>query len=198
MAPAKKAAQTKKSSTTKRKPQQKYIRNLRHVPIAFRMGEDKRRIELKPRGQRGDLIPLKKGDQTDDTFLKNVDLLFEVISTSEVDKITENQTTNQTTKQHPAMAAIRNELGEEYEGNPVVVEEEFNSQGRVVANLDDSGNIPIDRGTGIRRASIPGSEDRPLPDVPDSIPPEEAADWVARNSDNPISSLRVSKEPTQR
>lgn len=173
MAETKKSAK-KKAPAKRSAPQPKYIRNIRYVPIACRLGVDKRRIELAARGQRGDMVPLKKGDLEDDIFIKNDGLLFEVISGAEAKKILEQQTTNQQTqKAHPALAQIRNPLGEEYEQDAVKTkaEPEFNSQGVTVADLTESEggegsnyDIAIDRRTGIRRAAVPGSEDNPSPE----------------------------------
>jgi hypothetical protein len=151
-----------------------YIRNLRYVPCGLRLGTG-RRIDLQPRGQRGDLVPIKEEEREDEIFLGNEGLLFEVISATEAQKVLTKQTHNQQAR-HPALDAMRNEIGEPYESG-VVVEESNEEQGRVVATVSDRGMI--------HRFKAPGTVDQPLPKIPDSVPPEEQADWVARNVRTP-------------
>lgn len=192
-----------KATTTKKrtpKPKPTWLRNLRNVHVSMRVNG--RKIELAARGQRGDISPLKAGDQEDDIFLMNQGLLFETITTAEAKKIAANQQTNSNARLHPALASMRNELGEPYAEGAIKTEAELTSQGKIVANLDDKGDIPIDRRTGIRRASVPGSVENPGMDVPAHIPPEEAADWVARQKTEGVEaglgSLRVVRGDVQK
>lgn len=154
------------------KPTQKYIRNVRYVPVGVRLGTG-RRINLQPRGMRGDCAPVSKDEMSDEIFLGNVGLLFEVIPQAEATDVIQKQTTNQVSV-HPALNQLRNAKGEEYERG-VVVEENFDDQGKKVATVID------DRGT-IERFKAPGTVDQPMPEVPVDVPPEEVADWVARNT----------------
>lgn len=182
MPPAKKASA--RGST------QKYIRNVRYVPVGVRLGTG-RRINLQPRGQRGDCAPVSKEEMSDEIFLGNVGLLFEVIPVGEAQDVIGKQTTNQQ-QVHPALHQLRNAKGEGYTRG-VVVEENFDDQGKTVAAISDRGMI--------ERFKAPGTVDQPLPDIPADVPPEEVADWVARqkNIEGPeagLAGLKVVKEPT--
>ena len=151
-------------------PSQKYIRNTRYVPVGLRLGTG-RRINLQPRGNRGDCAPISKEEMADEIFLGNLGLVFEVIPAAEATDVISKQTTNQQTA-HPALSQLRNAKGEEYKRG-VVVEENFEDQGKTVAAISDRGMI--------QRFKAPGTVDQPLPDIPADVPPAEVADWVARN-----------------
>lgn len=170
----------------------KYIRNIRAVQVGVRLGTG-RRIDLKPRGQRGDCAPVTEEEMTDEIFLGNVHLLFEVIPAAEAEQVIAKQTTNQQMI-HPALAVMRNELGEEYK-NGVVVVEESEQERPVVAAVNDRGMIT--------RFKAPGSVDKPLPNIPNDIAPEQVTDWVARqkNVEGPeagLAGLKVTKTPVQK
>lgn len=152
-------------------PTQKYIRSIRYVPVGVRLGTG-RRINLQPRGMRGDCAPVSKDEMQDEIFLGNVGLLFEVIPAAEAADVISKQTTNQQSA-HPALSQLRNSKGDEYERG-VVIEENFEDQGKKVALVSDRGMI--------QRFKAPGTTDQPLPEVPSDVPPEEVADWVARNT----------------
>jgi len=195
---------TKKTTTkktTRRKPAKKtWMRNLRHTHVSIRL--DDRKIELAPRGQRGDIAPIKKDEAEHEIFLQNQGTLFETLTTAEAKEVVEQQHENVQQRPHPALATIRNEYGEEYER--VTTEPEFNrEQGKTVAPLDEEGNLTINR-QGIRRSPIPGTTENPLPDIPDHIAPEEQADWIARQrSAQGVEAgfggeVKVTKEPTQK
>ncbi len=183
---------TKKTTTSAKKKAaprgtaQKHYRNLRHTPVGIRLRESDRKIELAPRGQRGDIAPIRKTEKDDPDFIVNKDLLFEVISDEEAKLITEKQAINQQTQQvHPALSTIRNELGEEYgeDALKITVEED---KSKTVAYTEEAaegvGNIVVDRGVGIRRAPVPGSTDYELPHIPDSVDPEAQADYRAKHA----------------
>jgi hypothetical protein len=135
---------------------QKYIRNIRHVPVSIRL-DTGRKIQLQPRGQRGDTVPVNNEE-------------IELVTESEGKNIIAKQTTNQQAV-HPALFQIRTPTGEVYRSG-VVVEENFTDQGKVVGVVDERGQI--------QRFRAPGVEDQSLPEVPSDIPPEEHADWLAR------------------
>jgi DNA-binding transcriptional MerR regulator len=185
---------TTKKAAPKRKPrQERYIRNLRNVHVSLK-GID-RRLELAPRGQRNDAVQLKKGEEGE---LTDVGVLCEVITATEAEKIRDKQLTNYQQQTHPAFATIRNEHGEEYSPDSIKVEQEYHhDRGEKVADLKD-GQVQIDRGVGIRRSLAPGTEDRALPQIPESVPPEEQADWLARNSTQGLGDVRVSVDETQK
>lgn len=195
--PAKKKPAAKKAAPKKRTPTEYWVRNLRnvHVTLHTKLNGDDRRIELAPRGQRNDAVKLRKGEKDE---LTDVGILCEVITAAEAKQIQDKQFTNVQQKQHPALAQIRNEHGDEYSQEQIKISHEkpFEEQGEKVADLKD-GNVVIDRGVGIRRSLLPGTEGHPLPNIPDSIPPEEQADWLARqkNAEGPaagLGNLRVS------
>lgn len=154
-----------------KKQETKFIRNIRHVPVGVRLGTG-RRIDLRPRGERGDCAPVNVDEQSDEIYLGNVDLLFEVISADAAKTVISKQTTNQQSV-HPALAHMRNSLGEEYTSGVVVVEESHENR-PVIAAVDERGMIT--------RFKAPGTVDKPLPKVPSHVPPEEASDWIARNA----------------
>lgn len=153
----------------KKRTGQQFIRNVRHVPVSIRLGTG-RRIELKPRGQRGDTAPVSKDEMVDEIFMGNENLLFEVISSQDAQKVITKQTTNQQNV-HPALNQMRNARGEEYK-RAVVVEEYTQEARPTVAAVNDRGEIT--------RFKAPGSVDNPLPEIPSDVPAEEVADWLAR------------------
>jgi hypothetical protein len=175
-----------------KKSDPKYIRNVRYVPVSIRL-DTGRRLELRPRGQRGDTLPVNEEEMQDEKFLGNMDLLFEVITPTEAKNVIAKQTTNQQVV-HPALAHLKNERGEQYERG-VVIEENFTDQGQRVAVVDERGQI--------ERFRAPGSTEAPLPEIPSDVPPEEAVDWVARqkNIDGPeagLGNLKVTKSEVQK
>jgi hypothetical protein len=148
---------------------QKFMRNVRHVPVSLRLSSG-RRIDLRPRGQRGDCVPVNAEEMNDEIFLGNLDVLFEVIPASEAKDVISKQTTNQR-RLHPALSGIRNERGEEYTRG-VVMQSSEEAQGTYVASVDERGSI--------QRFVAPGTVEQPLPEPPSDVPPEEVTDWVAR------------------
>lgn len=96
-----------------------YMRNLRGPEISFRLTRQQKRgdkrTELKPRGQRGDLKKLEPEDLRDPELISQVEYgLIEIITAAEAAEIIRKQATNHQQQLHPAMAALRNELGKEY------------------------------------------------------------------------------------
>lgn len=162
------------------KPSKKnlWIRNLHYVParITFENSTG-RRVELTPRGQRGDSAPLQESEELDDRFILNEGLLFEVITAEEASQVVGKQTTNQQAR-HPSFQSIRNELGEEYADEEIKITKPFEQQSYAVAELEN-GEVAIDRGVGIRRAKVPGSTDHELPAIPMSIDAHEQSEYLA-------------------
>lgn len=120
----------------------KYVRNLYGSPASLRLG-DGTRFELRPRGQRGDLAPLTKDQESDGKLHLNVGVLVEVISEAEAKKIISAQTTNQQAY-HPALAVLRDQLGNEYAQDDVPVSENPQTTGETVAYLEN-GEIVTER-----------------------------------------------------
>lgn len=172
MPPAKKPRQVKPSKKNL------WIRNLHYVSarITFENSSG-RRVELTPRGQRGDSAPLQEGEEIDDRFILNQGLLFEVITAEEASEVVGKQTTNQQAR-HPSFKSIRNELGEEYDDDEIKITKPFEQQSYAVAELEN-GEVAIDRGVGIRRAKVPGSADHQLPEIPLSIDAHEQSEYLA-------------------
>jgi hypothetical protein len=122
----------------RKKPEQQYIRNVRFVPVSVRLNAG-RKFDLRPRGQRGDTVPVSADEMNDEIFLGNLDVLFEVIPASEAHEVIRKQTTNQR-KMHPALAQMRNEYGQEYKKG-VVMGENTPEQSFDVGSVDEQGNI---------------------------------------------------------
>lgn len=171
---------------------QKYIRNIRHVPVSIRL-DTGRKIQLNPRGQRGDTVPVNDEEMQDEKFVSNQDLLFELLTESEGKNVIKKQTTNQQAV-HPALSQIRNPTGQVYESG-VVVEENFTDQGKVVGVVDERGQI--------QRFRAPDAAEQSLPEIPDDVPPKEHADWLARQKtvEGPeagLGNIKVTKEAVQK
>lgn len=120
-----------------------YARNLGSV-TRFRLSRQqdrtKRATELKPRGQRGDMLRLEPQDLNDPELITQVEYgLIEIITEAQARDIIRKQAHNIQQAVHPAMAALRNELGEEYPQDAVRVDVEYNSQGITVAQLTPQG-----------------------------------------------------------
>jgi hypothetical protein len=121
-----------------------YIRNLRNIEVHFRLerqsDKTKKRTNLNPRGQRGDLVKLEPEDLEDHELNTQINYgLVEIITAAEAKKVLAGQTINQQQRVHPAMASLRNELDKPYEQGAVTVEASYEDQGVVVANLKPQG-----------------------------------------------------------
>lgn len=172
-----------KKKATPRRTTQKHYRNIREIPASFRLEESDRKISLAPRGQRGDLAPIKKGELQDPVFLANKDLLFQVVTDEEAKAIIEKQTTNQQSdRRHPSLEVIRNANGDEYDNESVRVAGNPDDLGVVIQDNLEDGQIPMARqgtnGVQITRSRVPGTEDNPLQHVPDSVSPEDQAEYL--------------------
>ncbi len=98
-----------------------------------------RRIELKPRGQRGDLFPLEANDEKDHNVVVSVQAGYiELIGQTEAEEVIKHQTEN-IQRVHTPLAVLTNERGERPEGGfNIQVEQEYNKQGVVVGVIDQS------------------------------------------------------------
>jgi hypothetical protein len=165
MPPRKTTEAAEKPAARKRANPQKWVRNLTLAQVAFRIGgSDGRRVELKPRGHRGDLAQVSKEELSQ---LADVDSIYEVITDTEAKTILSKQTTNQQAY-HPALNAIRNSKGEQYQ-QAVVVATEEEAQGITVAHIEGNDpyegnkkNIKVERVSttdvmGPKRVAVPGS-----------------------------------------
>lgn len=189
--------QTEKASTYS------YLRNIRYVEARLTL-EDNRRINLQPRGQRGDMARIPTEDLGDTVVQDNVGYIIEVISDEAGREIMRKQQTNQNTSQS-VMSQLTNERGEPYTQESVTVGPSNEEQAIVVADVQNTGqgrfserNTELVRSVGPNIVNAPGSIQ-----IPDNIPAHERADWVARNvkgdqtGDALLGELNVTVEPTQ-
>lgn len=175
----------------------RYVRNLSGAPFRIKLGRHtagQRGIQLKPRGERGDMAPLEPNDIEDMILRDNLSLgLIEIITSSEATGAMSKQTVNQQSV-HPALAALKNEKGDG--GLTLNVEKSFEDQGIVVAQLED-GQIAFERGKAgpniVRRQ--PGES----PGTPANIPGAEPGHAPANESASFLSDLRskTTVNPTQ-
>lgn len=122
----------------------KWVRNLYNSPFSLRLQrqDKKQRIELKPRGVRGDMHPLEPGDENDHVLISNLGFV-EVIGDGTAKKVAEGQTHN-IQKTNSTLALITNELGEPI--NKLTVETEYNQQGVVVGYVDPNLHAKLEQG----------------------------------------------------
>lgn len=124
----------------------KWIRNLYTSPFSLRLQRQSdpkhRRIELKPRGMRGDMFPLEPGDENDHVLRANIGRI-EIIGDSTARRIAEGQTNN-IQKTNTTLAMIRNEVGEPIQ--KLTVETEYNQQGVVVGYVDPNQQAKLEKG----------------------------------------------------
>lgn len=119
-----------------------YVRNLRGVDVGFRLTrqqkQGEKRTNLKPRGSRGDMVRLEKDDLRDPELSTQVGYgLVEVIPEGEAQEVIRKQYTNAQTQVPAHIAALRNELGQEYaQSNPVRMATDEEAYGIKVADLD--------------------------------------------------------------
>jgi hypothetical protein len=128
-----------------------WVRNCYRSEFSLRLErqEDKKRIELKPRGQRGDLFPLQPGDEFDQILVANLHTgLIELIPDGEA-KIILSKQTNNLQRFHTPLAILTNEYGENKGEMKLNVAEEYNKQGVVVGIVppqDPRGGSNVPKG----------------------------------------------------
>lgn len=129
-----------------------YIRNMTHTEFNLRLDSQQgngnirpRRIQLKPRGMRGDMHPIKEEDHQDPILITNLNMgLLELIPAGVAQTIIEKQTRNMNQqKVHPSHQILANEykiLRDNHvdvaEHPTIKIEAEYNSQGITVATVD--------------------------------------------------------------
>jgi hypothetical protein len=114
----------------------KWVRNGYNAPFSLRLQrqDKKERIDLAPRGQRGDMFPLRPEDESDHILIANLQTgLIQLIGDGEAKRIAENQTVN-IQKTNTTLAMIVNETGQPI--NKLTVETEYNRQGVVIGYVD--------------------------------------------------------------
>lgn len=202
-----------KKAPAKRTPTQRFIRAIYSPAGGTRLTLDNgSRFELKPRGEINDCAPVSKEDMLDPKYIANKDVIFEEITAAEAKKIMEKQATN---AQAPRRrSSVLDHIKDEY-GNPVKgarMEQSFEQQGQTVAQISDGpggrftdgyqGTITRSPGEAPVQQAVAGSVQNPIPEIPNNIPPEQHADWLARNAEqlgvDAHGALRASVTPTQR
>lgn len=164
----------------------RFVRNLSGAPFRMKLlrhASGERGIQLKPRGERGDIAPLEEGDLTDMILRDNHSLgLIEIITEGEATSTMMKQTTNQQAV-HPALAALKNSQGED--GLTMSVGQSDAEVGVTVATLED-GQVVFERGKLGPEIRRPGES----PGTPDNIPGGEPGRSPANEQPSFLSDLR--------
>ncbi len=150
----------------------KWIRNNFNGPFALRLDRqtEKRRIELKPRGQRGDIHPLEPGDENDRNLIASVETgLVSIITNGEAKRISTGQTTN-IQQTHTPLSILKNAKGEPITA-PVRTEVEYNQQGIVVGVVDQGAQQRIRDGEFGKARNPLGDLQRPQHEVTSTFVP---------------------------
>jgi hypothetical protein len=152
-----------------------YMRNLRYMEVGFRLSRQsdstKKRTQLKPRGQRGDIVKLEPGDLKDSELQTQVAFgVVEIISEGEARQAIAKQNTNRQQAVPSHIAMLRNEKGEEYtQSNPVRMASDEEAFGIKVADLNPdlmSGRMSdkeIKRDGGFAQQNLVGEVQNPSP-----------------------------------
>lgn len=149
-----------------------WVRNLLSSPFHLRLQRQNqkdgiRRIELKPRGVRGDMHPLEPGDENDHVLINSLGFI-EIIGNGTAQKVAEGQTHN-IQKTNTTLAMITNELGEPIQ--KLTVETEYNQQGVTVAYIDPTQHAKLEQGEfGKSRSPLGDLSRQPIEQVSHFIP----------------------------
>ncbi len=106
-------------------PKEYIIRNLRGTPVHVRLGnlqKDPYRIELAPRGLRGDVSVVPAKFRSDTAFARGAGVLFEIVTKTEANEI--QYSTLPYDLQRPTATLYREE------DTVIVTEDDFHSEGR--------------------------------------------------------------------
>lgn len=179
-----------KTSATEKTPTPssltRYAYNLRGIKARFDLTTG-RRVELEPRGQRGDLAPLSLEELEDQGVIDNFGIIFEVISAEQAKEISSKQSTNANPNQPSLIDILTTPEGKPYQQADVHVEVPKEQQGTVVARVevdeDDNRRLGQDGGiqsvTGPEQVQVPGSPGHPATQEIQQLPSELAAQEVA-------------------
>lgn len=116
-----------------------YLRNLHGCESRVNLS-DGRKIELKPRGQRGDMESVTADEFKDQKVQDNIGLVYEPLTEESARKVMDKQNTNRQ-EPHAPFAAITNERGEQYHQANVPVEKAFEEQGEVVGKIENQPGL---------------------------------------------------------
>lgn len=160
LASTKKPATKAKPAVKKTVTAGKHIRNLLGVDVRLTF-DSGRKVELSPRGQRGDMVAVSKDEMEDPIFLNNLASLYEVISNAEATKIREKQFTNASSYNSPRPEQIiKSEQGNdiEFTGMEPSNEDVSISVGSLVETETRYTKGPqVTRSVQPERADVPGS-----------------------------------------
>ena len=138
----------------------KWIRNLYTSPFSLRLQRQSdmktRRIELKPRGVRGDMFPLEDGDEKDHVLIANLGRI-EIIGNGAAKRVAAGQTHN-IQKTNTTLALIRNENDKPI--TKLTVATEHNKQGVVVGYIDPNYQAKNEEGAGGKAKAALGDLNR--------------------------------------
>lgn len=144
----------------------KWVRNLYTSPFSLRLQRQSdtktRRIELKPRGVRGDMFPLEDGDENDHILIANLGRV-EIIGDGTAKRVLSGQTHN-IQKTNTTLAMIVNEVGEPIQ--KLTVETEYNQQGVVVGYVDPNAKPKAPLGGILRPDQVPAATDQVTQFIP--------------------------------
>lgn len=162
-----------KKRTPKKPSQYLYVRNIRGTICRFTL-MDNTRIELQPRGMRGDTFPVSLDHEDDPILRANVGMLFEVLNEADGKEVIFKQATNQ--QHHTAFDQLVNEHGQKISSGRITpsAESQAKTLGEIQANADRLNDLSP------QQAQVPGSVGYPGVDIPSHLSAEEAADYVAR------------------
>lgn len=164
-----------------------YLRNLHGTEARVTLASG-RRIDLKPRGQRGDMTQVSPEEQKDQGLRDNYGLIYEPLTEATAVEILAKQDTNRK-QPHTALASITNELGQPMK--EVVVD---NPEDRAIVagtlTPQDGKNLPlsteaVSRDIGPEQIPVPGSVGAPT-----EVMPEEAFADNQLSAEDILQSLR--------
>ena len=146
----------------------KWIRNLYTSPFSLRLQrqDKKQRIELKPRGVRGDMFPLESGDENDHILIANLGRV-EIIGNGTAKRVAAGQTHN-IQKTNTTLALIRNENDKPI--TKLTVATEYNQQGVVVGYIDPNYQAKNEEGAGGKAKAVLGDLNRQPEQVSQFVP----------------------------
>jgi hypothetical protein len=116
-----------------------YLRNLRNCETRVNITGG-RKIELQPRGQRGDMESITAEEFKDQKVKDNIGLIFEPLKEETAQAVIDKQNTNRQ-EPHAPFAAITNQLGEKYQQADIPVEKSFEEQGEVVGKIESQPSL---------------------------------------------------------
>jgi len=148
----------------------KWIRNLYTSPFSLRLQRQSdmktRRIELKPRGVRGDMFPLEDGDEKDHILIANLGRI-EIIGNGTAKRVASGQTHN-IQKTNTTLDLIRNENDEPIK--KLTVTTEYNQQGVTVAYVDPNYQTKNEEGLGGKAKAALGDLNRQPEEISHFVP----------------------------